>query len=53
MLAEGACNYKRQAVSPEREVITMAITFAELIQFVIMLTGVITLCYLIFHDKKK
>ena len=41
------------AVSPEREVITMAITIAELIPFVIMLTGVITLCYIIFTDNKK
>lgn len=31
----------------------MAISVAELIQFVIMLTGVITLCYLIFTDKNK
>ena len=42
-----------QAVSPEREVITMAITISELIQFVIMLTGIISLCYLIFNNKNK
>ncbi len=28
------------------------VTYSELIQFVIMLTEVITLCYLIFKDKK-
>ena len=28
------------------------VTYNELIQFVIMLTEVITLCYLIFKDKK-
>ena len=29
------------------------VTYADLIQFVIMLIGVITLCYLVFHDTKK
>lgn len=28
------------------------VTYSELIQFVIMLTGVISLCFLIFHKKK-
>lgn len=28
------------------------VTYSELIQLVIMLTEVITLCYLIFKDKK-
>lgn len=28
------------------------VTYSELIQFVIMLTEIITLCYLIFKDKK-
>ena len=28
------------------------VTYNELIQFVIMLTEIITLCYLVFKDKK-
>lgn len=36
--------------SLKREVITM-VSFSLLIQFVIMLTGVITLCYKIFKKK--
>ena len=28
------------------------VTYSELIQFVIMLTEIITLCYIIFKDKK-
>lgn len=29
------------------------VTYGELIQFVIMLTEVITLCYLVFNNKNK
>ena len=42
----------RQAVSPEREVIAM-VTYSEMLVFVTMLTGVVTLCYLILKDKKS
>ena len=31
----------------------MAVTYSDMFMFVTMLTGVITLCYLIFKDKKK
>ncbi len=28
------------------------VAWSEMIQFVIMLTAVVTLCYLVFHDKR-
>lgn len=37
--------------SLQREVIAM-VTFSELFQFVTMLVGVISLCYMIFKKKK-
>ena len=38
--------------SPEREVIAM-VTYDGLIQFVIMLTGVLSLVYIITNDNSK
>lgn len=28
------------------------ISISDMVQFVLMLTNVITLCYLVFHDKR-
>lgn len=38
---------------PIWEVIRMAVTYSDLFLFVSMITGIISLCYLVFHNKKN
>ena len=42
----------RDSLLKRGEVIAV-VTYADLFQFVIMITGLITICYLIFKDTKN